>query len=269
MALPLPVLFGLIAASVTALGLLCVALSADWSARQADLFAIAAGGMLITLAFLHLAPEAFMRTPSAPAWMLTGFLGGLVLHQGARWVGSMAIDRSGEAGLAAALVPLLAIGLHSLIDGMVYAVGFESSFESGIVTSLSLILHEFPEGVVAFMIVRGAGGRAQTALWLALLVAALTTPLGALIATPLLARVGDGVIGALFAVSTGLLVFVATGPLLAPLRDETALRGGLALAVGVTIAVGLSLSPLHVHGVDDFRHGHHHHDHSHGSPFSH
>ena len=260
MALPLPVLFGLIAASVTALGLVCVALQADWSRRHAGLFAIAAGGMLITLAFLHLAPEAFIRTQTAPMWMLLGYLGGLFLHQASQGITSSSL--ASGPGLAAAVVPLAAIGLHSLIDGVVYAVSFESSVESGLATSLSLILHEFPEGIVAFMIVRAAGGAVRTALVLALLAASLTTPLGALIATPLLGLVGDNVLGGLFALSTGLLVFVATGPLLSPLRDQTAMRGGLALTGGVALALALSLSPLHVHGVDDNGDGHHHdHDH--------
>ncbi|MEO0466928.1 MAG: ZIP family metal transporter [Pseudomonadota bacterium] len=262
MALPLPVLFGLIAAAVTALGLMCVAFRAAWTARHADLFAIAAGGMLITLAFLHLAPEAFMRTSSAPVWMLTGFLAGLVLHQGARWVTGFEPSR-GEQGLALAIVPLAAIGIHSLIDGVVYAISFESSFESGLATSLSLILHEFPEGIVAFMIVRGVGGSVRTSLLLAILVAAVTTPLGAILAGPVLTTLGDAAIGALFALSTGLLVFVATGPLLAPLRHETAIRGGGALGAGVGLALALSFSPLHVHGVDDDGHHHDHDGHDH------
>lgn len=265
MGLPLPVLFGLIAASATALGLLSVALRADWSSRHAGLFAIAAGGMLITLAFLHLAPEAFMRTQSAPIWMLLGYLGGLFLHQASRAV--VTPGRVTGAGLGAAFVPLLAIGLHSLIDGMVYAISFEPSFESGLATSLSLILHEFPEGVVAFMIVRASGGTVRHAFVLALLAASLTTPIGALAATPMLELVGDDVLGGLFAVSTGLLVFVATGPLLAPLREETAARGGFALICGVVLALALSLSPLHVHGVDDSGHRHDHdHDHVHYPP---
>ena len=44
-----PLFFGLMAAFITSLGLLAVALRADWSARNADLFGLAAGGMLVTL----------------------------------------------------------------------------------------------------------------------------------------------------------------------------------------------------------------------------
>ena len=61
-----PLFFGLIAAFVTTLGLLAVAMRSDWSLRHADLFGLVAAGMLTAIAFLHIVPEAFALSSADP-----------------------------------------------------------------------------------------------------------------------------------------------------------------------------------------------------------
>lgn len=253
MSLQAPLFFGLTAAFITSLGLLAVALRADWSARNADLFGLAAGGMLVTLTLLHIAPEAFSKADSAPAYMLVGFLGGLLLNQATRLL------QGQGAGIPArrpieALTPLLAIGIHSFIDGVIYAVTFAASFTSGVYAAVGLTLHEFPEGVIAFAILRRYGVRNVTAFWFAFLAAAATTPLGVIVAGPFMYGLDTEAIGSLFAVSAGLLIFVATGPLMSPLKEMTPVRGLGAVAAGATAAILLVMAPIRTHdhsGHDD------------------
>ena len=88
--------------------------------------------------------------------------------------------------------------------------------------------------------------------------AAATTPLGVLISGPLLFGLGDALLGNLFAISAGLLLFVATGPLMAPLKDMSPGRGLLALSSGVGLAILLMTLPFAGHD-----HAHLGHDHSH------
>lgn len=258
-----PLFFGLTAAFITSLGLLAVALRADWSARNADLFGLAAGGMLVTLTLLHIAPEAFELTESAPGFILAGFLGGLLLNQSTRLL------QGANTGLPArrpldALTPLLAIAIHSFIDGVIYSVTFAASFESGVFAAVSLILHEFPEGVIAFAILRAAGVSNRSAFIWAFLAAAATTPLGVAVSGPFMYSVGDDTLGQLFALSAGLLLFVATGPLLAPARVESPVRSLGAVAAGVAVAMAIAFAPIgdhHGHGGHDHNHDHDHHDH--------
>ena len=57
-------------------------------------------------------------------------------------------------------------------------------------------------------------------------------------------------------------LFVATGPLMAPLKDVKPAHGLTALSAGVVIAVGLLFAPIPGH---EHNHGaHEHHDHDHG-----
>lgn len=248
-----PLFFGLLAAFVTTVGLIVVAQRSEWSARHATLFALAAGGMLLTLTILHIAPEALELTPRAPALILAGFLGGLTMN--------FVVDRMfGQGGAVlskiGAVIPIVAIAIHSFLDGIIYAVTFAASFEAGVFAALSLILHEFPEGVIAFAILRRHGFSNQHSFIFAFLAAAATTPFGVAASAPFVFTLGAEAVGGLFAMSAGLLLYVATGPLMAPLRTEPPLRGGLALGVGVIFAVCLTYSPLNSHRHSDtFGHG--------------
>lgn len=257
LSLQAPLLFGLVAALITTIGLIAVAVRSDWSARQSGLFSLAAGGMLISLSLLHILPEALYMSAAAPIFVLGGFLAGLLL--------TFAI-RTGfperEGGRAEALTPLLAVALHSFLDGVIYSVTFAASFESGVYASTSLIMHEFAEGVIAFAILARHGYRVKEALLWAFLAAAVTTPLGALVSGVFLTGLGPEVVAGLYALSAGLLIYVATGPLMQPLKEEPPVRGIAALGGGIVIALALMAMPIHRHG--DHGHGHHHmHDHDH------
>ena len=74
---------------------------------------------------------------------------------------------------------------------------------------------------------------------------------------------GEAVLGNLFALSAGLLLFVATGPLMAPLKDMKPAKGLAALSVGVAIAIALILLPLPGHDHSHIADGQDHHDHEH------
>ena len=252
-ALQAPLFFGLIAAFVTTLGLIAVALRSDWSLRYANLFGLAAAGMLTAMAFLHILPEAFALSRGAPIWLTLGFFGGLVMHYVIRTVFP---ERENSTLPSEAITPIVAIACHSFIDGVVYAVTFAASFSAGVFAAIGLILHEFPEGVIAFAILRRHGVSNRSAFFWAFLAAAATTPFGVLVSGPFMFGLGEETLGALFALSAGLLLFVATGPLMAPLRDVAPARGLASLSAGVAIAVLLLFAPLPGHDHDHIGHAH-------------
>lgn len=246
-----PLFFGLIAAFVTSLGLIAVAMRSDWSERHSGVFALVAGGMLVTLSLLHIAPEAFALTQYAPGFILVGYLGGLLLNFLVKTFFPTPEDAQMTGTKAEALTPIMAVAVHSFIDGIIYSVTFAASFTSGVFASLSLILHEFPEGVIAFAILRRHGFNNRRAFMYAFLAAAATTPLGVIASAPFMYGLGPEVIGGLFAVSAGLLLYVATGPLMAPLKDEPPVRSILSVVTGVVIALVVVFLPVpggHQHG---------------------
>lgn len=256
LSLQAPLLFGLLAAAITSAGLIAVALRSEWTVRQSGLFSLAAGGMLISLTLLHILPEAIYMSARAPLFLLGGFFGGLLLSSGTQMLFP---EKSG--GRAMAFTPLLAIGLHSFLDGAIYSVTFAASFEAGVYASTSLIMHEFAEGVIAFAILARHGFRVREAVLWAFIAAGATTPLGALVSGVFMTGLGPEPVAALYAISAGLLVYVATGPLMQPLKEEPPARGVMALGGGIVIAFLLMLIPIPGH---DGAHGHDH-DHFHAT----
>ena len=245
--------FGLIAALVTSLGLAAVALRSDWSARQSGLFALSAGGMLITLSLLHIIPEVMAAGRDAARFVLAGFFAGLLMSFAMRTFFAEGRTQS----RAEAFTPLVAVGIHSFFDGVIYSVSFAASFQSGVYASLGLILHEFAEGIIAFAILSRHGFRVREALLWAFIAAAATTPLGALVSGLFVSELGTDTLIALYALSAGLLIYVATGPMMKPLDETHPLRALGALAAGAAFALVVMALPMHQHGVL----GNHDHDH--------
>lgn len=252
--LQVPISFGLIAAFFTTIGLIAVSQRSAWSERNANHFGLAAAGMLVTLTLMHIMPEAFELSANASTFIFCGFIGGFTLHYAIEAAFAGPIQEEGDpnppiARLASrSITPLMAVAIHSFIDGVIYAITFTNSQQSGLYAAISLILHEFPEGVIAFAILRRNGVSNRWSFIFAFLAAAATTPLGVLVSGPFVYNLGDAMSGNLFAVSAGLLLFVATGPLMAPLHENRPRRSHLwSLGLGVTIALVISLIPLAGH----------------------
>ena len=238
-----PLLFGLAAAFMTTLGLITVSVRGDWSARHSGLFALAAGGMLVCVTLLHIMPEAFELSRHTPMFMTGGFFAGLLLHFGIDTL----FPESAERARTKAITPVAAVAAHSFLDGVIYAVTFAASFSSGVYAAGALLLHEFPEGVITYAILRRHSFSNRESFFWAFLAAGLTTPLGVVVSGPFMYGLAPDTIGNLFAVSAGLLLYVATGPLMEPLEEEPATRSLLALGAGVLIAVLMALMPVHHH----------------------
>lgn len=60
-----------------------------------------------------------------------------------------------------------------------------------------MVLHEFSEGIITYLLLLRSGFTSGRALLLAFFTASLSTPLGTLIAWPLISRIGPDTLGAL------------------------------------------------------------------------
>ncbi|NCC40449.1 MAG: ZIP family metal transporter, partial [Gammaproteobacteria bacterium] len=140
------------------------------------------------------------------------------------------------------IVPMLGIGFHSFIDGFVYSIAFTVSILTGYLATLGMVLHEFPEGIITYVLLVRAGFSERKAMLLAFLAAALTTPLGMLVSYPLISAIDQSTLGALLAVSAGALLYVGATHLLPRAEQEPRRFSLVALAGGVLVAVIMVLS---------------------------
>lgn len=105
-----------------------------------------------------------------------------------------------------------------------------------------MILHEFPEGIVTFVLLDRAGfGRRRSVIY-AFLAAAISTPLGTLVSYPFINNIKQPTLGILLAVSAGALVYVGASHLLPAVERENKKYSILAFAAGVLVAAFIVVS---------------------------
>ena len=83
----------------------------------------------------------------APWYLLGGYL---ALYLFNRFITVFVCDKNHE--LAIGLIPMLGIGFHSFIDGVVYSITFSVGMFTGVMTAIGMVLHEFPEGIVTYVL---------------------------------------------------------------------------------------------------------------------
>jgi len=229
-----------LAAAVTASGIFVIRHFAQWGQRNTAYFMCFAAGVLISASFLHIVPKSFSMNPHAPIWLLAGFLG---LHLFNRFLTAFVCEKDpNRKDYGIGVVPMLGIGFHSFIDGTIYAVAFTVSIFTGYMATIGMVLHEFPEGIVTYLLLIRGGFNERHATAMAFLAAAVTTPLGVLVSYPLISEIDETTLGALLSVSAGALIYVGATHLLPRAEQENKRFSLVALAGGVLVAVIVVLS---------------------------
>lgn len=229
-----------LAALVTSLGIHTIRRYADWGQRNTTYFMCFAAGVLISASFLHIIPRSFEMNPQAPVWLLAGFLG---LHLFNRFLTAFVCERDpARKDLAIGIVPMLGVGFHSFIDGFIYSIAFTVSIFTGFLATTGMVLHEFPEGIITYLLLVRGGLAERKAMWLAFLAAAATTPLGMLVSYPMVSAIERDTLGALLSLSAGALIYVGATHLLPRAEQEHRKFSIVALAGGVLVAVVIVIS---------------------------
>jgi zinc and cadmium transporter len=111
--------------------------------------------------------------------------------------------------------------LHNVSDGMAIAAGFLVSTQVGFLTAMAVIVHEVPEEVADYALLRASGMPRRRAL-AGLAIVQLTAVIGAagtLVASSLIARAE----GVMLAIACGTFVYIALVNLAPELRRTRAL----------------------------------------------
>ncbi|MGC9358302.1 MAG: ZIP family metal transporter [Anaerolineae bacterium] len=228
-----------LACLVTTIGIYVISKYEQWGREHSAYFMSFAAGVLISVSFMHIIPKSFQMNESAPVFLLIGFLG---VYLSNRLLNLYICHDYDCENYAVGIIPMLGIGFHSFIDGVIYSVTFNVSVLTGVLAALGMVLHEFPEGIVTFVLLeRGGFGRRRSALY-AFLAAALSTPLGTLVSYPFVNRIDPPTLGIWLAISAGALVYVGASHLLPAVERERKRYSVVALVAGVLVALGIVLS---------------------------
>ena len=180
--------------------------------------------------------------PHAPIYLLMGFFG---LHLFNRFVTAFVCEKDpGKAEYDIGIVSMIGIGFHSFIDGFIYSIAFTVSIFTGFLATTGMVLHEFPEGIITYLLLIRGGLSERTSLILALLAAAATTPLGMLISYPAIREIDKPSLGALLSLSAGALIYVGATHLLPTAEREHRKYSLFALCGGILVAAVIVLSKV-------------------------
>ncbi|HEX7838984.1 MAG TPA: ZIP family metal transporter [Kofleriaceae bacterium] len=199
---------------------------------RAPLLGFAAGALLAS-GVGEILPEAVAKTGvSALGWMA-----GAMVTLGA----AERVSARGDSHRTRPVAPIALLGsdaLHNIGDGMAIAAAFLVSRHLGIITSAAVLVHEFPEEVADYALLRVAGTSKHTAL-VGLAAVQLTAGIGAagtLLASSLLARAS----GVILSIAAGLFGYIGAFDLLPELvraRSRAAVVAGL---IGAAVVLWLS-----------------------------
>ncbi len=228
-----------LACLVTTIGIYTISKYEKWGNRNIVYFMSFAAGLLISVSFIHIIPESFGMNETAPIYLLIGYMG---LYLFNRFLTVFVCNERDCTDLSIGIIPMLGIGLHSFIDGVIYSITFNVSIFTGALAATGMVLHEFPEGVVTFLLLKRAGFSQKKAALYAFLATAISTPLGTLISFPFISKIDRATLGNLLAVSAGALVYVGASHLLPAVEKENRKYTLISLGAGILIAVLIVIS---------------------------
>ena len=237
------ILASFLAALMASAGIGVILFNAGWAERHLDAVLSFASGMLVATAILHLMPEGMGVGPHAAVYILAGFLILSISDQVlsvSRGDKHLSDGRRGE--LSAAAVPIVGIGFHSFVDGLEYPILFAHDPFTGLLASSGLILHEFAEGAIVFAILRASGRGALVAAFGALVIAAATTPIGALLSQSIIGPLSEQAVGQFLALAAGALLYVGAAHLPRHIRRPGRFSNLFFFMLAVAIAGALSLT---------------------------
>jgi zinc and cadmium transporter len=232
-------LAGALAGAVTTIGIYVISKFEAWGRANTVYFMSFAAGVLVSVSFIHIIPTSFAMQLQAPVFLLAGFLSLYLFNRFLHLY--ICRDYAGET-FALGIIPMIGIGFHSFIDGIIYSVTFNVSIFTGVFAAIGMILHEFPEGIVTFLLLQRGGYATRKAALYAFLSAAITTPIGTLLSYPFIADVQESTLGALLALSAGALVYVGASHLLPEVEKENKRYSLISLLVGVCVAAIIVMS---------------------------
>jgi zinc and cadmium transporter len=223
-------IFAVGAAVVNTLGIFAIYKNKKWVEKTKIYFMCFAAGVLISVPLMFALPNAIEKNFYAGFAALIGFL---FMFYSNRLIKFITKQKTLAFGITAAE----GIGIHSFVDGTVYAVTFSASITTGILSGIGLVVHEFAEGIITFSVLLAGGLSKRRAARYAFYVAALTTPIGAFIAYPLVSELSGSDLGLALGFMAGVLIYISASHLLPEAREHERKHSNWAFLAGVILAL--------------------------------
>jgi ZIP family zinc transporter/zinc and cadmium transporter len=221
-----PTEYAIAAALANVLGAAAVTWRAKWSVEALDTLLALAAGFMISASLTDIFPDAIARTGHLGA--VAALLGYLLVHFTQHTLAPHFHfgEETHEVSELVSISALIGLLLHTFVDGVAIASGFNVSDALGTLVFMAIVLHKFPEGLAISSLFLAAGaGRAKalyaaTALGVATVVGVYVTD-----ALPFLETYG-------LAISAGVTLYVGASNLIPEFQGKHGWRLQLAFFAG-------------------------------------
>ncbi|MFU1914432.1 ZIP family metal transporter [Bordetella avium] len=216
-------------------------------------------GVLLSVALLHLLPEAFESSDADPhqlfGLMLAGLIGFFVLEKISLLRHNHHHEHDGhhhhkghdrhEAGRGGMLI-LVGSSLHNLCDGVLAAAAFLTDPLLGVLTAASIIVHEVPHKLGDFVVLINAGLERKRAFGL-ILFTSLCTAIGGGVGYFLLQE-AQALVPYVLVIAASSFLYISVADLMPQMHERVTLSDAVPqlLLVGVGVAI--------IYGVTSFMH---------------
>jgi ZIP family zinc transporter/zinc and cadmium transporter len=224
------IIYSFIAASAAMIGALIIVTFHKWSEKNSFLIINFAAGIMLTLAFTDLIPEGFEFNPSIMIYVLMGFLSMFFLQ----FVVLFHPCHDYKCSKHTDIISVAGLSLHSVIDGLMIAIGFEANSSLGILTTLAILFHKLPDGITISGILLHNKATNKKILKFSLLTAGFT-PLGTIVGTLLFKNISMSTLGAFLGITAGSFIFLSASDLIPETHKSTNRVTALMLFVGVIV----------------------------------
>ncbi len=237
----------IIVSVLSLIGVITLTVGAESIQKLSRLLVNVAIGTLLADALVHLYPEA-LESGSSPLVIsiaaLTGILLFFILEKVVHWRHSHGIrddedhqhqDTDGIEPYAYTVI--FGDALHNFIDGLLIASAFMVNLQTGIATTVAVILHEIPQELGDFGILIHAGMKRAQALMINFLTA-LTSIVGVLAAYALI-QWNEQLLPLLLALTAGGFLYIAGTDLLPRVHYLRSVKANLGQLITIIFGMGL------------------------------
>lgn len=227
-------IFAISALLINTIGIWAIYKNREWAEKVKEYSMCFAAGILISSPLIMTFPQALQKNSFAGFAALVGFIFMFFSNKFIK-------HKTNQRELAFGITAIEGIFIHSLMDGVIYTVTFSTSILVGFLSGFGLVIHEFAEGIITFSMLLKGGLSSRKAGLYAFIVAALTTPIGAFVAYPLVRIFNDDILGLALGFVAGVLIYVSASHLLPEAREYEKKHSSLAFIIGISFALLMML----------------------------
>lgn len=224
------IFYSLFAMASALLGTFLVLKFTDWSRKNSILIIGFAAGVMLSIAFVHLIPEAVENNVNALVYVFVGFLAMFAIQHFLFF--HPCHDEHCHVHLGT--LSTFGLSLHSFLDGVIISIGFEVNSSIGLLTTLAIVLHKIPDGITITGILLHSNANRKKIINYSVLVA-LFTPIGTTVGLIFFNYISQELVGILLALTAGSFIYLAASDLIPETHKSSNKKAGICLFLGVIL----------------------------------